>query len=86
VKQLSDIGAIVLIVWFVLYISTYYTPNATLQNLVLIGLHIWLGVQGNQLREKKLKKRGYELIKSIAAKGPEAAAAASAKEEPASAP
>ena len=76
VKGLNGVGAAILIVGIVLGIVSIESKNADIL-LTLVGIvtWIWLGVQGNELRQNNLKKKGYKFVSTVNAETPEGAIA-----------
>lgn len=86
VKGLNAIGAGILIgTIFLGILSVESTAADTLLTLAGLGVSIWLGVQGNELRGSNLRKKGYDIVKTITAEMPEGAVAAFVKEQNATA-
>jgi hypothetical protein len=80
-KGLNGIGAAILIGAFVLGIMRTESQTAdTLLKLGGIVTWIWLGAQGNELRENNLKKKGYAVISTVTADTPEGAIASMSKD------
>lgn len=76
VKGLTMVGVIVLIVVIVLItISMQDEIGNVVGSLASFGLAIWLGVNGNRLREQKLLDEGYVQVGLIEASSPESAVA-----------
>ncbi len=63
VKGLHGLGAGLLIAWLIgRIVSVENEAMSALTSLASLGISIWLGVSGNEMREKKLKQNGYELL------------------------
>lgn len=80
VKGLNEIGAGILIGYILAVIFDSHEIGIFL-DIAIMGIHIWLGVKGNELRENNLRKKGYELVKTIHAETPEGAIASFLKEQ-----
>jgi len=81
VKGLYGIGGAIIIGFIVLGVLSYESQTAdTLFALASIIIWIWLGAQGNELREKNLRKKGYEFIRAVSAESPEGAIASLSKD------
>lgn len=69
-------GVIILIVVIILTaISMQDDIGNIVASLVSLGVAIWLGVNGNRLREQKLLDEGYVQVGLIEASSPESAVA-----------
>ena len=82
VKGLNGIGtAIFMAAIFLRTVSVDSKTTNTLLTLGVIAVSIWLGVRGNELRVNRLRKKGYDLIKTVSAETPGGAVAAFMKEQ-----
>jgi hypothetical protein len=80
VKGLYGLGAGLLIAFLIARVMSVESEaiNA-LTSLAGLGVAIWLGVSGNEMRGKKLQGKGYEFVSTIDANSPEDAVAEFAK-------
>jgi len=76
VKGLYGLGAVLLLLAFVFARASVESEAMNVLTwLARLGIAIWIGVSGNEMRGKKLQEKGYDLAGTVSANSPEEAVA-----------